>query len=110
MNSLVNKEERIKASYREGIDTLEEYKRNKEIIQKERDSLEQQLKELEENSPKSKHPKKAEMLSKVQNVYDILVSTNYTYVQKNEALKRIVDKIIYDKDTDTLKIYYYLNC
>lgn len=110
LNGLVNKEERIKASYREGIDTLDEYKRNKEIIQKERDSLEQQLKELEENSPKSKHPKKAEMLSKVQNVYDILVSTNYTYVQKNEALKRIVDKIIYDKDTDTLKIYYYLNC
>ena len=32
----------------------EEYKRNKEIIQKERDSLEQQLKELEENLKKDR--------------------------------------------------------
>ena len=30
------------------------------------------------------------------------------YVQKNEALKQIVDKIIYDKESDSLKIYFFL--
>lgn len=43
--SLSGKEERIKASYREGIDTLEEYKANKALLQKERIHLEEQLKE-----------------------------------------------------------------
>ncbi len=53
LNSLSSKEKRIKASYREGIDTLEEYKANKAIIQKERESLEQQLKELKKATHKS---------------------------------------------------------
>ena len=46
------------------------------------------------------------MLQKVRSVYDILISNNYTYVQKNEALKQIIDKIIYDRKNDSLKIYF----
>ena len=108
LNSLTSKEERIKASYREGIDTLEEYKRNKTILQKERENLESQLKELEEKTIESDQDPTDDMLLKVRSVYDILISDSYTYVQKNEALKQIVDKIIYDKESDTLKIYYFL--
>ncbi len=44
LSNLTSKEERIKASYREGIDTLEEYKSNKAILQKERDNLEVTIK------------------------------------------------------------------
>lgn len=108
LNSLSSKEERIKASYREGIDTLEEYKSNKAILQKERESLETQLKELEEQNPEPDQDPTGDMLLKVRSVYDILVSDSYTYVQKNEALKQIVDKIIYDKESDSLKIYFFL--
>ena len=108
LESLSGKEERIKASYREGIDTLEEYKANKAIIQKERESLEQQIKELDLRKPVEKEDATNEMLMKVQSVYDILVSDSYTYVQKNEALKQIVDKIIFNREQDSLKIYYFL--
>ena len=107
LQSLSGKEERVKASYREGIDTLEEYKENKSIIQKERDRLEQQLKELEDHRPKEDSNPAADMLLKVQGVYDILVSDSYTCSQKNEALKQIIDKVVYDKENDTLKIYYF---
>lgn len=107
LQSLSGKEERVKASYREGIDTLEEYKENKSLIQKERDRLEQQLKELEDHRPKEDSNPAAAMLLKVQGVYDILVSDSYTCAQKNEALKQIIDKVIYDKESDTLKIYYF---
>ena len=41
------------------------------------------------------------MLQKVRSVYDILISNNYTYIQKNEALKQIIDKIIYDRKNDS---------
>lgn len=108
LNSLSSKEERIKASYREGIDTLEEYKSNKAILRKERDNLEEQLKELEGQNPEPDQDPTGDMLLKVRSVYDILVSDSYTYVQKNEALKQIVDKIIYDKESDSLKIYFFL--
>lgn len=108
LESLTGKEERIKASYREGIDTLEEYKANKAIIQKERESLEQQLKELKKAARKSDQDPADAMLQKVRSVYDILISNNYTYIQKNEALKQIIDKIIYDRKNDSLKIYFFL--
>ena len=108
LSNLTSKEERIKASYREGIDTLEEYKSNKAILQKERDNLEEQLKELEGQNPEPNQDPTGDMLLQVRSVYDILVSDSYTYVQKNEALKQIVDKIIYDKESDSLKIYFFL--
>ena len=108
LESLTGKEERIKASYREGIDTLEEYKANKTIIQKERESLEQQLKELKKIACKYDQDPADAMLQKVRSVYDILISYNYTYTQKNEALKQIIDKIIYDRKNDSLKIYFFL--
>ena len=31
-----------------------------------------------------------------------------TLVQKNEALKQIIDKIVYDRESDTLKIHFFL--
>ena len=108
LESLSGKEERIKASYREGIDTLEEYKANKALLQKERIHLEEQLNELEDNAPKDTPDPAANMLLRVQGVYDILVSDSFTAAQKNEALKQIVDKIVYDREQDSLKIYYFL--
>lgn len=107
--SLKGKEDRIRASYREGIDTLEEYKENKALITKERDSLERQLAELEENAPdKTPEDPTPKMLDKVSSVHDILVSDSYSLVQKNEALKQIIDKIVYDRESDTLKIHFFL--
>ena len=78
------------------------------IIQKERESLEQQLKELKKAAHKSDQHPADSMLQKVRSVYDILISNNYTYVQKNEALKQIIDKIIYDRKNNSLKIYFFL--
>lgn len=107
--SLKGKEDRIRASYREGIDTLEEYKENKALIAKERDSLERQLAELEENTPdKIPDDPTPKMLDRVSSVHDILVSDSYSLVQKNEALKQIIDKIVYDRESDSLKIHFFL--
>lgn len=110
ISRLESKEKRIKASYREGIDTLEEYKENKQLIQEERDYLESQLEELK-NHKESETPDNVngKMLSRIVSVYSILTSDNYTTAAKSEALKQIVEKIIYDRASDTLKIYYYYN-
>ncbi len=109
LSSLKCKEDRIRASYREGIDTIDEYRENRALIQKERESLEAQLAELTapKNDSGQSNPA-ADMLKKIKGVYEILLSDSYTYVQKNEALKQIIDKIVYDKSSEILKIYYFL--
>ena len=108
LRGLSAKEERIKASYREGIDTLEEYKDNKSLIQKERDDIEHQLAELSNDSSDSTHNATAAILKKVSNVYSIISSDQYTDAQKNTALRQIIDKIVYNRKTDTLKVFYIL--
>lgn len=100
------KEKRIKDAYRDGIDTLEEYKENKLILQKERQSLEQELAlQLSIETPAASKDK---FLEHVQNGYDIISSDQFSDQQKNEALSNIVEKIIYDKENDKLKLYFYM--
>lgn len=47
------------------------------------------------------------MLLRVKNVYDILSSNSVDVMTKNEVLRSVVEKIIYEKDKDLLKVYYY---
>lgn len=103
---LKQKEKRIKDAYRDGIDTLEEYKDNKLILQKEREELEKQLANQAATIPAA--DTKDLLIKNIRNVYEMVVSDQFTDQQKNEALKTIIEKIIYDKKNDTLKVYYYL--
>ena len=108
IKALEPKEARIKASYREGIDTLEEYKENKKLIQSERERLEAQLLELKSQASSSEQLDIASALrKKIRGAIDILESPNYTTTQKSEILKQFVDRIVYNRHEDTLKIYYF---
>lgn len=98
--------QRIKEAYMNGIDTLEEYKENKRIVQGEKDSLEKQLSELKEEKSSTKNEDK-DMLMRVKNVYDILSSNSVDVTTKSEVLRSVVDKIVYDREKDLLKVYYY---
>lgn len=107
LKKLNAKEERVKTSYREGIDTLNEYKNNKMILQKERETLQEQLRDLDTQTQETAHNPEKDTLYEVRSVYDILISNSYSYAQKNEALRQIIDKIIYNKEENSLKIYYF---
>lgn len=98
--------QRIKEAYMNGIDTMEEYKENKRIVQGEKDSLEKQLSELEEEKISTKNEDN-DMLMRVKNVYDILSSDSVDATTKNEVLRSVVEKIVYDREEDELKVYYY---
>lgn len=98
--------QRIKEAYMNGIDTMEEYKENKRIVQGEKDSLEKQLSELKEEKISTKNEDK-DMLMRVKNVYDILSSDSVDAMTKNEVLRSVVEKIVYNREKDELKVYYY---
>lgn len=110
LQKLEQKERRAKEAYMEGIDTKEEYRQNKLILQKERETLESAILEYQqETSPHNRKEADAQMLSRVQNVIEILESEQFSIIQKNDALKSVVDKIIFDRDNMHIDIYYYLS-
>lgn len=98
--------QRIKEAYMNGIDTIEEYKENKQAVQEEKQHLEKQLSEIKEEKSSSKDDDK-DMLLRVKNVYDILSSDSVDATTKNDVLRSVAEKIIYEKDKDLLKVYYY---
>ena len=100
------KENRIKQAYRDGIDTLEEYKQNKRIIENERLEIHSRLDALstpEANPEEDKH----HMLQKIQNAYNYVTSDNYSNQQKNDMLRSVIEKMVYDKENETLDVFYY---
>lgn len=107
INSIKVKEERIKEAYRDGIDTLEEYKLNKEILKKEKETLMELLKKCPED--KSSEENNNLFTNSIKSAYDIISAPSSTATQKHEALRSVIDKIVYDKENDILSLHFYLN-
>lgn len=103
LQRLAQKEARIKEAYRNGVDTLEEYKENKDLLQAERKKLESQLKEKTvidiDYSPV--------ILDHIRTAVDVLKNPEADYDKKASAIRSVVEKIIYDRGSDSLSVYYY---
>lgn len=87
----------------DGIDTIEEYKENKMIIANERKHLEEELKKIPEASDN-----KSDIKKEISSVYDIITSEDIDNRKKANALKSVVDHIVYDKNNDEIQIFFYL--
>ena len=107
LQGLSKKEERMKDAYLNGIDTLEEYKRNREMIDARRVELQALIDNLATTSLDPADYKE-QFLSKVGSVLDIIES-DAPYELKGEALRSIVQKIVFYKDTETLEFHYYIH-
>lgn len=96
---------RIKEAYQSGIDTLEEYKANKERINSTIQALQN-----EKNEELKKAPKKttAELKNKIRNAVELLSAPDATERAKNEALKSFIDKIVFDRKASQITIFYFL--
>lgn len=99
-----SKLQKIKDAYQSGIDTLEEYKDNKARIMETISALQ---KEIEKEQPqKSFSPKK--YANKVMNVIKLIEAPDVTPQAKNEALRSIISKIVFNKANSSLDIYFYI--
>lgn len=97
------KEQRIKAAYVDGIDSLDEYKANKLKLEDERIKI---MEELEITEHKEEEDTISLMLDNVKNVYDILLSDE-NIVKKNNAIKSIIEKIVFHRDEMNIDIYFF---
>lgn len=93
---------RCKDLYLNGIDTLEDFKKNKEII-------EEQIKKYENETKKilSKMPSKHIFTKNIKDVVKTIKSVNITENEKNIALRTIIDHILFNKAENRLEVFFY---
>ena len=108
LERLVLKEERIRAAYENGIDSLEEYRTRKEQLLKERAELEAELASLE---PADCSPalSREELLERVKTVHDLLCSPDVDFETKGTALRSILKFIVFDRKADRFEFHYYIS-
>lgn len=99
---LDDKEQRIKQAYRDGIDTIDEYRENKNLLNKERAEL---MELLNRYSNPDNIDKKA-FAQQIKNVYDIVTNEDADKLDRANAIRSIVNSITYNKDSDTIIINF----
>ena len=98
---LPEKEMRAKEAYINGIDTLEEYKANKEAIENQRKLLENSLKKNQKQENIEK-----EFKEQLKTVYEKLIDSEIEDKEKFELSHLLIDKIEFDKSAQTLYLSY----
>lgn len=106
MRKLDDKEKRIKQAYRDGIDSLEEYRENKDILQKERENILATIEQYE--SKKLSKDDKDEMLRRVHSAYEIIKDDSLDKITRANAIRSVVSRIIFDKSQNSLEIHFKL--
>lgn len=109
LSRLSMKELRIRDAYENGIDTLEEYKANKERLKAEHERLVLELENLTSNEQEpSLAQQKAEIMNNIHSAYELLSNPDVDYDIKGTAIRRILKKIIYYRQENRFEFYYYV--
>lgn len=95
---------RVQQAYEAGIDTLEEYAEKKRRILEEIESLRQQANE--EKNVQKFDP--IEYAKKVSAVLELIKNPTVAENAKNEALRSILSRIVYEKKKQNLALYFYI--
>ena len=108
LEKIDQRQHRIRAAYEAGIDSLDEYRENKRRLEAEAARIADLIRESEAkkvDSDPEQH--KAEMLEKIRTVYDIIKSDSIDYETKGNFMRSIVEKIVWDRKSNTLTFYLY---
>lgn len=103
LSKLSARENRIRDAYESGIDSLEEYKANKEQLISNRLQLETELEKLQKEQ-EEKEVNKEDVLHEIKSLNDILKNPDVSYEEKGTLIRTIVDQIVYDKESG--KMYF----
>ncbi len=101
LSKLSEKERRIKDAYISGIDSLEEYRENKALLQKKRDELEQQLADTHKVTPIKERYQQIDM----NHLLTVLQDPDQDYIVKGNSLRKVFDHFVYDKEAGTLDCF-----
>lgn len=86
-----------------GIDTTEEYRQNKLKIEQQMKETIEKMQTIEQQQKMQQEEREEK---RVGSVADILLS-QASLTEKNNAIRQLVSQMVYDKQNETLDIYYY---
>ena len=108
IHALIEKEQkkfdRIKEAYENGIYTLDELKESKRITSENIERL--RSKAIPKSGSKSALVKK--LAERKKEILSQLKSPNVSGTEKNEILRSFIEKIIFNRTTETIRIFYYV--
>ena len=104
LEKLKEKESRCKEAYINGIDTIEEYKENKNYLQIQKEMLNKQMEKLKD---KKEIKNKEDLIrEQLKTVYNILIDDKIDMKRKYEVSHMIIDKIDFIRDDGILELTY----
>ena len=103
LSKLEIREKRIREAYESEIDTLEEYKTNKDRLTASRLKLNSQIENLLHDQEKPEIDTE-KVLREIKSVNDILKNPDVEYEEKGLLIRSVVDQIVYDKEEG--KMYF----
>lgn len=106
LEKLKEKEIRVKKAYIDGIDTLEEYKTNKQSLLEQKEFLNSKLSELQNS--KNIKPKDDIIKENLKTVYEILTDDKVDMQRKYEISHLLIEKIEFSKPAHSLALEYKL--
>lgn len=110
LSRIAQREKRAKNAYLDGIDSKEEYRENKLMFAEERKKIEEQIEILTvKKSPDvPKNVLDQMLIHNIQDVIVILENENIDYEQKGNALRSVVERIVFNRQNTTLDFSFQL--
>lgn len=105
--TMQSKEERIKQAYINGIDSVEEYKANKEMLLSRKEEIINKISKLESVDVAPKEVKE-KFYNNIQNVM-LALDSDIDYELKAEAIRSVIKKIVFKKSENKLEFHYYIS-
>lgn len=91
------KEKRIRDAYEDGIDTLAEYKENKERLRRQKEDIENEISVLRNRTQKTAAPSNEDVLREIRTVNDMLKNPDISIEEKGVLIRTVLDGIVFDK-------------
>lgn len=104
LGKLSIKEKRVRDAYEDGIDTLEEYKENRERLKRLRKELEEDIACLKNKNTTPAAPSKETILKEIRSVNDMIKNPEIGYEEKGALIRSVIDEIVFDKSAG--KLYF----
>lgn len=105
LDKISTKLERAKQAFLSAVDTIEEYKATKELLQNEEFQIKARIDELVSSQNERNLD---EHKAKVNLVYNVLISEDVPMIEKQKSIRTIISEIVYNKSNDDLEIEYCL--
>lgn len=96
--------ERVKLAYENGIDSIDEYKINKSKISERIKQLEKEI----SKPPTDKTQVQNKFKKRLKDSVIKLKSSNLSENEKNEILRSFISKIVFNRENNTIQVYYYV--